>query len=83
VEVDLAQIDKAHWLNNEKGLDASDDAVTMQYLIPDWKVDDKHTLDCSAEYSLVPYIANTMGNGATLRGNMLYMFYFCDKATIW
>jgi len=41
VEVDMAQIEKAHSLYKEKGLGARDDAKTMQYLIPGWKFDPK------------------------------------------
>jgi glucarate dehydratase len=41
VEVDMAQIEKAHKLYLEKGLGARDDAMAMQYLIPGWKFDNK------------------------------------------
>ena len=41
VEVDMAQIEKAHRLYKEKGLGARDDAKAMQYLIPGWKFDPK------------------------------------------
>ena len=41
VEVDMAQIEKAHKLYLEKGLGARDDAMAMQYLIPNWKFDNK------------------------------------------
>ena len=41
VEPDMAQIEKAHRLYNEKGLGARDDAAAMQYLIPGWKFDNK------------------------------------------
>lgn len=41
VEIDLAEIDKAHALYNTHGLGARDDAVAMQYLIPHWKFDPK------------------------------------------
>jgi len=41
VEVDMAQIEKAHRLYKEKGLGARDDAKTMQYLVPGWKFDPK------------------------------------------
>ena len=41
VEPDMAQIEKAHHLYNEKGLGARDDGVAMQYLIPGWKFDNK------------------------------------------
>ncbi len=41
VEPDMAQIEKAHRLYNEKGLGSRDDATAMQYLIPGWKFDNK------------------------------------------
>jgi glucarate dehydratase len=41
VEIDLAQVEKAHRLYHELGLGARDDAVVMQYLIPGWKFDPK------------------------------------------
>jgi glucarate dehydratase len=41
LEVDMAQIESAHRLYNEKGLGARDDAVAMQYLVPGWKFDNK------------------------------------------
>jgi len=41
VEVDMAQIDKAHRLYKKEGLGARDDAKTMQYLVPGWKFDPK------------------------------------------
>jgi glucarate dehydratase len=41
VEVDMAQIEKAHKLYVENCLGARDDAVAMQYLIPGWKFDNK------------------------------------------
>ncbi len=41
VEVDMAQIEKAHDLYKNMGLGARDDAVAMQYLIPGWKFDNK------------------------------------------
>ena len=41
VEVDMAQIEKAHKLYVENCLGARDDAVAMQYLIPGWKFDPK------------------------------------------
>jgi glucarate dehydratase len=41
VEVDMAQIEKAHKLYLEKGLGARDDAMAMQYLISGWKFDNK------------------------------------------
>lgn len=41
VEIDMAQIEKAHNLYIENCLGARDDAVAMQYLIPGWKFDPK------------------------------------------
>jgi glucarate dehydratase len=41
VEPDMAQIEQAHQLYNEKGLGSRDDAMAMQYLIPGWKFDNK------------------------------------------
>lgn len=41
IEVDMAQIEKAHKLYMENGLGARDDAKTMQYLIPGWTFDNK------------------------------------------
>jgi glucarate dehydratase len=41
VEVDMGQIEKAHKLYMEHGLGARNDAMAMQYLIPDWKFDNK------------------------------------------
>lgn len=41
VEVDREQVLKAHQLYLEQGLGARDDALAMQYLIPDWKFDHK------------------------------------------
>jgi len=41
VEVDMAQIEKAHKLYMENCLGARDDAMAMQYLIPNWKFDNK------------------------------------------
>lgn len=41
LDVDMTQIESAHHLYNEKGLGARDDAVAMQYLVPDWKFDNK------------------------------------------
>ncbi len=41
VEVDMVQIEKAHKLYMEHGLGARDDAMAMQYLIPDWRFDNK------------------------------------------
>jgi glucarate dehydratase len=41
VDLDLEQLEKAHRLYNEHGLGARDDAIAMQYLIPDWRFDNK------------------------------------------
>lgn len=41
VEVDMEQIEKAHKLYIENCLGARDDAMAMQYLIPNWKFDNK------------------------------------------
>jgi hypothetical protein len=41
VEIDRAALDAAHDLYKAHGLGARDDALAMQFLIPDWKFDDK------------------------------------------
>ncbi|MEO5669117.1 MAG: glucarate dehydratase [Ramlibacter sp.] len=41
VELDMAEVDKAHELYKQHGLGARDDAMAMQYLIPGWKFDPK------------------------------------------
>ncbi len=41
IELDLAEVEKAHRLYNEHGLGSRDDAVAMQYLIPGWTFDPK------------------------------------------
>jgi glucarate dehydratase len=41
IEIDLAQVEKAHELYKAHGLGARDDAVAMQYLIPGWTFDNK------------------------------------------
>ena len=41
VELDMAEVDKAHELYKQHGLGARDDAVAMQYLIPGWTFDPK------------------------------------------
>jgi glucarate dehydratase len=41
VELDMAEVDKAHALYQQHGLGARDDAVAMQYLIPGWSFDPK------------------------------------------
>jgi glucarate dehydratase len=40
-EPDMEEIEKAHQLYNQAGLGARDDAKAMQYLIPNWKFDNK------------------------------------------
>jgi len=41
VELDMAEVEKAHQLYQQHGLGARDDAVAMQYLIPGWRFDPK------------------------------------------
>ncbi len=41
VELDMAEVEKAHRLYLKHGLGARDDSVAMQYLIPNWKFDNK------------------------------------------
>ena len=41
VELDMAEVDKAHQLYRQHGLGSRDDAIAMQYLIPGWKFDPK------------------------------------------
>jgi glucarate dehydratase len=41
VEVDMAQIEKAHELYRKIGVDARDDAAAMQFLVSGWKFDPK------------------------------------------
>ena len=41
VELDMAEVDKAHQLYLQHGLGARDDAVAMQYLMPGWKFNPK------------------------------------------
>jgi len=41
VEIDMAQLEKAHELYKEHGLGARDDAIAMQFLIPNWTFDNK------------------------------------------
>jgi glucarate dehydratase len=41
VELDMAEVEKAHALYESMGLGARDDAQAMQYLIPGWKFDPK------------------------------------------
>ena len=41
IELDMAEVEKAHQLYQQHGLGARDDAVAMQYLIPGWKFNPK------------------------------------------
>ncbi len=41
VELDMAEVEKAHRLYQEHGLGARDDAMAMQYLIPGWTFNPK------------------------------------------
>ena len=41
VELDMVEVEKAHQLYRQHGLGARDDAMAMQYLIPNWKFDPK------------------------------------------
>jgi glucarate dehydratase len=41
VDLDMAEVEKAHQLYKQHGLGARDDAVAMQYLVPGWKFDPK------------------------------------------
>ena len=41
LEIDFEQIEKAHQLYKEKALGARDDAIAMQFLIPNWKFNNK------------------------------------------
>ncbi|MBC7995138.1 MAG: glucarate dehydratase [Rhizobacter sp.] len=41
VELDMAEVEKAHALYQQHGLGARDDAIAMQYLMPGWKFDPK------------------------------------------
>jgi glucarate dehydratase len=41
VSIDMAQVEQAHQLYLKHGLGARDDAVAMQYLMPNWKFDNK------------------------------------------
>ena len=41
VELDMAEVERAHALYRQHGLGARDDAVAMQYLIPGWRFDPK------------------------------------------
>ena len=37
----MVEVEKAHQLYKQHGLGARDDAIAMQYLIPDWTFDPK------------------------------------------
>lgn len=41
VKLDMKEVEKAHELYKKHGLGARDDAVAMQYLIPNWRFDPK------------------------------------------
>jgi glucarate dehydratase len=41
VELDMAEVEKAHQLYLQHGLGARDDAQAMQFLIPGWRFDNK------------------------------------------
>ncbi|RQP24662.1 glucarate dehydratase [Piscinibacter terrae] len=41
IELDMAEVEKAHQLYRQHGLGARDDAVAMQYLVPNWRFDPK------------------------------------------
>ena len=41
VELDMAEVDKAHQLYKQHGLGARDDTAAMQHLMPGWKFDPK------------------------------------------
>ena len=41
VEIDRAAIEAAHALYRQHGLGAPDDAVAMQFLVPNWTFDEK------------------------------------------
>jgi len=41
IEIDMVEVDKAHALYMQHGLGARDDATAMQFLIPNWKFDNK------------------------------------------
>ncbi|AEG93004.1 candidate Glucarate dehydratase [Ramlibacter tataouinensis TTB310] len=41
VELDMAEVEKAHALYQQHGLGARDDAIAMQYLVPGWTFDPK------------------------------------------
>ena len=41
IELDMVEVEKANRLHQEHGLDARDDALAMQYLMPGWTFDPK------------------------------------------
>jgi glucarate dehydratase len=41
IEIDMAEVEKAHRLYQEHGLGARDDTAAMQFLMPGWKFDPK------------------------------------------
>ncbi len=41
IELDMAEVEKAHQLYLQHGLGARDDAMAMQYLLPGWRFDPK------------------------------------------
>lgn len=41
IEIDEAELEKAHRLYRQHGLGARDDAIAMQFLVPGWKFDPK------------------------------------------
>jgi glucarate dehydratase len=41
IELDMAEVEKAHALYQQHGLGARDDAIAMQYLVPQWKFNPK------------------------------------------
>ena len=41
IEIDMDEVEKAHALYRKHGLGSRDDAAAMQYLIPNWKFDNK------------------------------------------
>lgn len=41
IEIDLAEVEKAHQLYLQHGLGARDDAIAMQYLVSNWTFDPK------------------------------------------
>ncbi|MGA7775507.1 MAG: glucarate dehydratase, partial [Pseudolabrys sp.] len=41
INIDMAQIDAAHKRYKSMGLGVRDDAIAMQFLIPNWKFDPK------------------------------------------